>query len=161
MQNVSIIYCVNSCVIFFCVYLDICNRDFDVWFCCMSLASVGLRPNVSSPNLHCTLIGRHTTARRRWTPHPLPMPAPITFLSLLPWRGPNLSFVTLPLYLTTKARRIPRRSCIFRSCIFMPCDLVLHFQVLHFPGLHFQRPQCYAMFYCNEMKLLQRRNILL
>ena len=31
------------------------------------------------------------------------------------------------LYLTTKARRIPRRSCIFRSCIFMPCDLVLPF----------------------------------
>jgi len=40
------------------------------------------------------------------------------------------------LYLTTKARRIPRR-----SCIFMPCDLVLHFQVLHFPVLHFQRPR--------------------
>ena len=24
------------------------------------------------------------------------MPAPVTFLSLLPWHGPNLSFVTLP-----------------------------------------------------------------
>jgi len=62
----------------------------------MSLASVGLRPNFSSPNLHCTLIGRHTTARRRLrrcTPHPLPMPALATFLSLLPWHGPNLSFV--------------------------------------------------------------------
>ena len=36
-----------------------------------------LCPNVSSLNLHCTLIGRHTTARhrlRRCTPHPLPMP---------------------------------------------------------------------------------------
>ena len=84
----------------FCVYLDIYNGDFDVWFWCMSLASVGLRPNVSSPNLHCSLIGRHTTARRRLrrcTPHPLPMPAPVTFRSLLPWHGPNLSFVTLPL----------------------------------------------------------------
>ena len=65
----------------------------------MSLASVGIRPNVSSPNLHCTLISRRTIARRRLrrcTPHPLPMPAPVTFLSLLPWHGPNLSFVTLP-----------------------------------------------------------------
>ena len=78
------------------IYLDIYNRDVDVWFCCMSLASVGLRPNRSSPNLHCTLIGRHTTARRRlrrWTPHPLPMPAPVTFLSLLPWHG--LTYLSL------------------------------------------------------------------
>ena len=89
----------------FCIYLDIYNRDVDVWFCCMSLASVGLRPNVSSPNLHCTLIGSHTIARRRLrrcTPRPLFVPAPVTFLSLLPWHGSNLSFVTLPTWLVVK-----------------------------------------------------------
>ena len=41
------------------------------------------------------------------------------------------------LYLTTKARRIPRRSCILRSCIFMSCYLVPYFQVLHFHALRF------------------------
>ena len=109
----------------FCVYLDIYNRYFDVWFCCMSLASVGIRPNVSSPNLHCTLISRRTIARRRLrrcTPHPsLPMPAPVTFLSLLPWHGPNLSFVTLPS--GTHSLALPLRSpppLCYSLCVIAP-----------------------------------------